>query len=179
LLKKARSNSRFFFSVPQMKKSQAAFTLIELMIVVAIIGILAAMAIPQYQAYIVKTQVARVVQESGALRAALEVCIANGRMHIGNAANECDPTATASNVQRPGGNAAPGVTLPADAGVPEITPPAPMTQTVAVVATFGSRASTVLTGSVQTVTWQRNTDGSWSCATTAASRYAPPGCPGI
>lgn len=52
--------------------SSKGFTLIELMIVVAIVGILSAIAVPMYQAYIIKTQINRTVSEIGAYKSGYE-----------------------------------------------------------------------------------------------------------
>ena len=55
------------------------FTLIELLVVVVIIGILAAIALPQYQKAVVKSRFAEAMKNIGALQGALDRCIlANG-----------------------------------------------------------------------------------------------------
>ncbi|MCF7965173.1 MAG: prepilin-type N-terminal cleavage/methylation domain-containing protein [Methylobacter tundripaludum] len=57
-----------------MKKAQQGFTLIELMIVVAIIGILAAVAIPAYQDYTIKAKIGNALTSVDALKTAVGVC---------------------------------------------------------------------------------------------------------
>jgi len=60
-------------AMQNMKKSQG-FTLIELMIVVAIIGILAAVALPAYQTYTEKARFAEVPLAVSSVKTAVEVC---------------------------------------------------------------------------------------------------------
>ncbi len=146
-----------------MKTLQKGFTLIELMIVVAIIGILAAVAIPQYQNYIAKSQVSRVMGETGALRTAAETTILEGGIagKEVTAVTAIDLGYTTSNLLEK----APDVLLNGKAG-----------QKSTIIATFGENAAQILHG--KTLTWTRDSDkGDWGCVTNADAKFAPTGCP--
>ena len=143
-----------------MKSVQKGFTLIELMIVVAIIGILAAIAIPQYQNYIAKSQVSRGMAEMGAMKTAYEDCLNNGKLLT----KTCDMGFTASNIIA---QTTPGIEA-------DGTNTGALSATGTIVGTFGNNAATAL--ATKTLTWERDANGSWRCHTTVDSKYRPSGC---
>ena len=129
------------------------------MIVVAIIGILAAIAIPQYQNYIAKSQVSRVMSETGAIKTAIETCLNDG---IAEA--DCEYGWTNSNLL---GAETLQSGLVATFGT--------ATTNTTLVATFNNNAAQAL--KTKTLTWTRfPATGTWVCSTTVEAKYRPASC---
>jgi len=144
-----------------MQQSQKGFTLIELMIVVAIIGILAVLAIPFYQSYVGKTQVNRVVSELGTYRTAYETNLSN-KAPINNTTLRYVPSSITT-----GSTGVEIATANADgSGHLQVT--------------MGGNAQGGLAGVI--LRFERTAAGKWTCildksaATVWMASYAPKGC---
>jgi len=142
-------------------KKNTGFTFIELVIVVAIIGILAAVAIPRYQGYILKAQVSRAVGELTAYEASFEE-------HLGSngSVTNSDIGYTPSNLTTGSQAVDIGVRNADGSGQLQVT--------------MGGKAHPKLSGLI--LSMERSPSGAWECVVDPSAAadwnasYLPPGC---
>lgn len=163
-----------------MRRAQAGFTLIELMIVVAIIGILAAVALPAYQDYTVRAKVTEGLTLAGSAKAAVSENAANGAPF---ASGWTAPAATKNVASVAIAQGTGAITITYDAAIDGGT-------TLVLTPLDGSRAAgTALTGTATASTIPTAGSITWVCASkgttaansavvkgTIADKYVPAEC---
>ena len=145
-----------------MKNIQKGFTLIELMIVVAIIAILAAIALPAYQDYIARSQVTTGLSEITGAKTAYEVGVNEGQ-----AADYYNQS-----------NMGLAVATPRCSAI-GVLPPDPATGVGANALSCTLRGNPRVTGAI--VNLSRAADGTWACTVSSVpgawkAAYLPGGC---
>ena len=136
-----------------MKRVQQGFTLIELMIVVAIVGILAAIAIPAYQDYVARSKVSEAMAALGACKTSVtEYSQVNNALPADTTTSGCSSVSThyVSDL-----SVANGV----------------ISATLANIATGADTKTVSLTPDGPPIS-------QWSCSTTACKKYVPAQCRG-
>jgi len=136
-----------------MKRIQQGFTLIELMIVVAIIGILAAIALPAYQDYIARAQ----VSEAFVMADGVKVYVAEQCQNAGT----CTGATTV----------APPLPTGKYASVTGVSVDGVITTTMSAAA-----SSSVTTKTVTLTPTLNAASVTWACTYTFAAKYAPKSC---
>ena len=141
------------------KQAQKGFTLIELMIVVAIIGVLASIALPAYQGYVAKSQAAAGLAEVAGAKVNVEELYGKSLAANTNALLGLQTTTPRCSTIAVTGGAAPGD---------------------AVTITCTLKGNGLVNGS--TIAVARNADSdatapsAWACSTNVDTKYKPQGC---
>ena len=136
--------------------TESGFTLIELMIVIAIIGILAAVAIPAYQDYVVRAKVGEGMNLSAGAKAAVsETFISSGTF--------------------PANNTAAGIAASTSIKGQDVQTVNVTTAGVISVA-FSSSDSNISTNTITLTPTNEGGSISWVCTSSLANRYLPNNC---